>query len=102
MVPTQRLGVRSGPGETRRTGPATAAGPCYLTVTAGGLFAQVVVREGLIVPRVIEALMLLAGLCYVVETDSMIVSPDFWERINPAVLLAKGIAEPGEPSTARR
>lgn len=39
-----------GPGATRRTGPATLAGLCYLSVIAGGLFAEVMVRQALIVP----------------------------------------------------
>jgi hypothetical protein len=35
---------------TQRTGPATVAGLCYLAVIAGGLFAEGVVRQSLIVP----------------------------------------------------
>ena len=41
--------VSRDPASTRRTRP-TAAGLCYLTVIAGGLFAEVVVRQARIVP----------------------------------------------------
>ena len=48
MVPFDRR-------STQRTGPATAAGLCYLAVIAGGLFAEGVVRGSLVVPGDPEA-----------------------------------------------
>jgi hypothetical protein len=46
-----------------------------------------------IVPRVIGAMMVLAGICYAVNTIAMIVSPGFWELVNPAILLPILLAE---------
>ncbi|HEU4430236.1 MAG TPA: DUF4386 domain-containing protein [Myxococcota bacterium] len=46
-----------------------------------------------LVPRVIGAMMMLAGICYVVNTLALIVSPGFFERINPAILLPIVLAE---------
>lgn len=46
-----------------------------------------------IVPAAIGAMMVLAGVCYVVNTISLIVAPGFWELINPAVLFPILVAE---------
>lgn len=39
------------------------------------------------VPRVLGWLMGLAGVCYAVNTLAMIVAPDFWSSISPAILV---------------
>ena len=46
----QQLGVPFARLSTQRTRPATVAGLCYLAVIAGGLFAEGMVRQSLIVP----------------------------------------------------
>ena len=51
-----------------------------------------IVRSGL-VPRAIGAMMILAGTCYVVNTVALVVSPEFFALINPAVLLPIVLAE---------
>jgi hypothetical protein len=38
-------------------------------------------------------MMIVAGICYVVNTVALIVSPGFFERINPAILLPILLAE---------
>jgi len=50
------------------------------------LIGLLIVRSRLL-PRAIGAMMIVAGICYVVNTSAMIVSPDIFERINPAILL---------------
>jgi hypothetical protein len=46
-----------------------------------------------VVPRVIGAMMILAGVCYVVNTVALVVSPAFWKLINPTILLPIVLAE---------
>ncbi len=46
-----------------------------------------------VVPHVIGAMMILAGICYVVNTVALIVSPLFWMLINPTILLPILLAE---------
>ena len=46
-----------------------------------------------VVPRVIGAMMILAGICYVVNTVALIVSPGFFKLINPMILLPIVLAE---------
>lgn len=46
-----------------------------------------------VVPRAIGAMMILAGICYVVNTVALIVSPGFWKLINPTILLPIVLAE---------
>jgi hypothetical protein len=46
-----------------------------------------------VVPRVIGAMMILAGVCYVVNTVALVVSPVFWKLINPTILLPIVLAE---------
>ena len=44
-------------------------------------------------PRAIGVLMIVAGVCYVVNTLALIVSPPFYQAINPAILAPILIAE---------
>ena len=46
-----------------------------------------------VVPRVIGVMMVLAGICYVVNTLALIVSPGFFKLINPTILLPILLAE---------
>jgi hypothetical protein len=46
-----------------------------------------------VVPRLIGAMMILAGICYVVNTVALVVSPAFWKLINPTILLPIVLAE---------
>ena len=156
MARVQQPLVPSGRGSPQRTRPATVAGLCYLAVIAGGLFAEGVVRQSLVVPgdaaatarailengatlatledaptliylatrlfatgfgfslllfagfcvligalilrsrlvpRAIGAMMIVAGICYVVNTVALIVSPGFWKLVNPTILLPILLAE---------
>jgi hypothetical protein len=56
------------------------------------LIGVLIVRSRLL-PRVIGAMMIVAGICYVVNTLALIVSPGFWELINPMILLPILLAE---------
>jgi hypothetical protein len=56
------------------------------------LIGALILRSRL-VPRVIGAMMILAGTCYVANTLALIVSPGLYERINPAILLPIVLAE---------
>ncbi len=56
------------------------------------LIGALILRSRL-VPRVIGAMMILAGICYVVNTVALIVSPGFWKLINPTILLPILLAE---------
>jgi hypothetical protein len=53
----------------------------------------VLILRSPLVPRAIGAMMLLAGICYVVNTLALIVAPGFFEQINPAILLPILLAE---------
>ena len=46
-----------------------------------------------VVPRVLGAMMILAGVCYIVNTVALTVSPGFFQLINPIVLLPIVVAE---------
>jgi hypothetical protein len=56
------------------------------------LIGALILRSRL-VPRAIGAMMILAGICYVVNTVALIVSPGFWKLINPTILLPILLAE---------
>lgn len=56
------------------------------------LIGTLIVRSRL-VPLLLGAMMVLAGICYAVNTVSMIVSPSFWKLINPTILLPILLAE---------
>jgi Domain of unknown function (DUF4386) len=56
------------------------------------LIGTLILRSRLI-PRVLGALMILAGLCYVVNTLALILSPALSDRLVPAILLPIGLAE---------
>jgi len=53
----------------------------------------VLILRSRLVPRAIGAMMIVAGICYVVNTSALILSPGFFELINPAVLLPILLAE---------
>jgi hypothetical protein len=53
----------------------------------------VLIVRSRLVPRAIGAMMIVAGICYVVNTLALIVSPDFFEQINPTILLPILLAE---------
>ena len=56
------------------------------------LIGALILRSRL-VPRVIGAMMIVAGICYVVNTLALIVSPGFFKLINPTILLPILLAE---------
>jgi hypothetical protein len=56
------------------------------------LVGALILRSRL-VPRVIGALMVAAGACYVVNTMAVLLSPDLADRIFPAILLPAFVAE---------
>jgi hypothetical protein len=56
------------------------------------LIGALILRSRLI-PRVIGALMVLAGSCYVVNTLALILSPELSDRLVPGILLPIGLAE---------
>ncbi len=53
----------------------------------------VLILRSRLVPRAIGAMMIVAGLCYVVNTMALVVSPGFFELINPMILLPIVLAE---------
>ncbi len=53
----------------------------------------VLILRSRLVPRVIGAMMIVAGICYVVNTLALIVSPGFWKLINPMILFPILLAE---------
>lgn len=89
------------------TQPGEWAGLAYLAIrlhTVGlGLallfFAGFCILTGVLiilsrlVPRPLGVLMMLAGLCYVLNTMAMLVAPSVWSVISPAILLPCLIAE---------
>ena len=56
------------------------------------LVGTLILRSRLI-PRVIGAMMILAGLCYVVNTLALLLSPALSDRLVPGILLPVGLAE---------
>lgn len=114
MTQSQAARPRTTAGGPRRTRETTLAGLCYLVVIVGGLFAQGMVRQALIVPGdasatalaisenptlwrlgiAVHLLYLVPALtmkflvcgCYVVNTIAMIVTPDFSALIFPAIM----------------
>ena len=56
------------------------------------LIGVLIVRSRL-VPRAIGAMMIVAGICYVVNTLALIVSPGFFNLVNPTILLPILLAE---------
>ena len=47
----------------------------------------VLILRSRLVPRAIGAMMIVAGICYVVNTVALIVSPIFFKLVNPTILL---------------
>lgn len=56
------------------------------------LIGTLILRSRL-VPRVIGVMMIVAGICYVVNTLALILSPNFFKLINPTILLPILLAE---------
>ena len=56
------------------------------------LIGALILRSRL-VPRAIGAMMIVAGICYVVNTVALIVSPGFFKLVNPTILLPILLAE---------
>lgn len=57
------------------------------------ILVGVLILRSRLLPRAIGAMMVVAGLCYVVNTLALILSPAFFERINHAILLTILLAE---------
>ena len=57
------------------------------------LLIGVLILRSRMVPRAIGAMMIVAAICYVVNTLALIVSPGFFKLINPAILLPIVLAE---------
>jgi hypothetical protein len=53
----------------------------------------VLILRSRLVPRAIGAMMIVAGICYVVNTLALIVTPAFWKLVNPTILLSILLAE---------
>ena len=53
----------------------------------------VLILRSRLVPRAIGAMMIVAGICYVVNTVALIVSPIFFKLVNPTILLPILLAE---------
>ena len=56
------------------------------------LIGALILRSRL-VPRLIGAMLIVAGICYVVNTVALIVSPGFFKLVNPTILLPILLAE---------
>jgi hypothetical protein len=61
------------------------AGFCILT--------GILISLSRIVPRVLGALMVLAGICYALNTIAMVVTPGIWSMISPGILIPCLVAE---------
>ena len=53
----------------------------------------ILILRSRLIPRVIGAMMILAGLCYVVNTLALLLSPALSDRLVPGILLPVGLAE---------
>ena len=72
---------------------ATGFGFSLLLFAGFCVLIGVLILRSLLVPRAIGAMMIVAGICYVVNTLALIVSPGFFELINPTILLPILLAE---------
>ena len=72
---------------------ATGFGFSLLLFAGFCVLIGVLILRSRLVPRVIGAMMIVAGICYVVNTLALIVSPGFWKLLNPAILLPILLAE---------
>lgn len=72
---------------------ATGFGFSLLLFSGFCVLIGALILHSRVVPRVIGAMMILAGICYVVNTVALIVSPGFWKLINPTILLPILLAE---------
>lgn len=53
----------------------------------------VLILRSRLLPRTIGAMLIVAGICYLVNTLALILSPDFSELVNPAILFPIVLAE---------
>jgi hypothetical protein len=72
---------------------ATGFGFSLLLFAGFCVLIGVLILRSRLLPSVIGAMMIVAGICYVVNTLAVIVSPVFFELINPAILLPILLAE---------
>jgi hypothetical protein len=72
---------------------ATGFGFSLLLFAGFCVLIGVLIRLSRMVPGVIGTMMIVAGICYVVNTLALIVSPGFFELINPTILLPIFLAE---------
>ena len=72
---------------------ATGFGFSLLLFAGFCVLIGVLILRSRLVPRAIGAMMIVAGICYVVNTLALIVSPGFFTLINPAILLPIVLAE---------
>jgi hypothetical protein len=72
---------------------ATGFGFSLLLFAGFCVFIGLLILRSRLLPRVIGAMMVMAGLCYVVNTLALIVWPSFFELINPTILLPIFLAE---------
>jgi hypothetical protein len=72
---------------------ATGFGFSLLLFAGFCVLVGVLILRSRLVPRAIGAMMVVAGIGYVVNTVALIVSPAFFEWINPAILLPILLAE---------
>ncbi len=72
---------------------ATGFGFSLLLFAGFCVLIGVLILRSRLVPRAIGAMMIVAGICYVVNTVALIVSPGFWKLINPTILFPILLAE---------
>ncbi len=72
---------------------ATGFGFSLLLVAGFCVLIGALILRSRLVPRAIGAMMIVAGICYVVNTVALIVSPGFWKLVNPTILLPILLAE---------
>jgi hypothetical protein len=72
---------------------ATGFGFSLLLFAGFCVLIGVLILRSRLLPRVIGAMMIVAGICYVVNTLALVVSPGFWKLVNPTILLPILLAE---------
>jgi hypothetical protein len=72
---------------------ATGFGFSLLLFSGFCVLIGVLILRSRLLPRVIGAMMIVAGICYVVNTLALVVSPGFWKLVNPTILLPILLAE---------
>lgn len=99
------LAIGSGDGPLGATAEWQALAYVAIRLHTAGLglallfFAGFCVLTGILIflsriaPRVLGVLMVLAGICYALNTLAMVVAPDLWSMISPGVLVPCLVAE---------